>query len=568
MHKSLKAIVITAIIIFHGLAASVLVQAQPSGGDEVKRILSKMTVEEKVGQIMLGFFEGASLSPELKARIVNNNLGGVILYSSAGNIESNEQVARLVEDIQKTAVASNKNPLFISIDQEGGRVARLTDGATVFPGNMALGATGDEELARKSAAITARELRALGINLNFAPSVDVNSNPANPIIGVRSFGSSPEDVARLGSAMLDGYRAAGVIATAKHFPGHGDTNIDSHVGLPVVLHNIGHLNRVELLPFQAMIKAGVPAVMTAHVVLPAIDDSGVPATLSPKAMNMLRERMGFEGIIFTDSMSMGAIVNNYGMEEAAIRAFLAGADVLLFGADSGHVSQEQDVIYKALLRAVQAGRISEERLNQSVRRILKAKAEYGILDNPYPNNNYQAVLAAPHHLTVAEEIAGASLTLVKNNNLLNLDTTKPVPIIWPQEYEAELALLLAECPFLKPAIISLKPDGDTINKICETLSKEEVVLVGTYDIDRNPEWAKLVQALGADKVIALAMRSPYDLLKIPEVGAYIACYSDRPVTMKALGKLLKGELEPRGYLPVELTGLYLRGWGLTKTFTR
>lgn len=247
------------------------------------------------------------------------HMGGIILYSITGNIEDVEQVVSLTKEIQQTALDAGGLPLFIAIDQEGGRVLRITEGVTVFPGNMALGATGSAELAGAVAGITARELRALGINMNFAPVVDVNNNPANPVISVRSFGSSPELVSRLGRAMTVPYAAAGVLATAKHFPGHGDTDTDSHYDLPLIPHAMARLKTVELPPFQAMVDAGVPAVMTAHVLVPALAKSDeLPATMSPEVLGYLRREMGFDGLIFNDSLGMGAITKYWGLEEATI----------------------------------------------------------------------------------------------------------------------------------------------------------------------------------------------------------------------------------------------------------
>lgn len=565
---NLVSVILSILLSFMALTEMAVAEGKHFTDDSVDGILKQMTIEEKVGQIMVGFFEGAQLSPELLSRITNNHLGGVILYSSAGNIENVDQVAKLVTSIQKTAFDSHTIPLFIAIDQEGGRVVRLTDGVTLFPGNMALGAAAQPELAEKTAAITARELRALGINLNFAPSVDVNSNPYNPIIGVRSFGSNPEAVARLGAAMINAYRDEGVVSTAKHFPGHGDTNIDSHHGLPVVFRDRNQLDKVEFFPFEAMAKAGVPAIMTAHVVLPAIDDSGLPATMSPQVLNILRRDMNFNGVIFTDSMTMGAIVDRYGLEEASIQAFLAGADVLLFGADKGYKSQEQDEVYRSLIKAVETGRIPVTKLDQSVRRILTVKKTHNILDNPLPNNSYPAILAAPENLAVAYEVAAASITLVKNNNLLKVNTNQAIPIIWPKEFEANIVPLLKECKFLQPYFISMEAGNNDLTFLQNSINQSPVVIVGSYDLNLNSNWVKVIRRLNADKTVVMAMRSPYDLMLVPEVGAYVACYSDKPVTMKALGEFLKGELEPSGHLPVDLPGLYPQGWGLTKTFSR
>lgn len=532
--------------------------------DRVAVMLQRMTVEEKVGQVMMGFFRGPTLSGEQEQRIRDLHLGGVILYGSSGNIENNSQVAALIESIQRTARAAGGVPLFVSIDQEGGLVARLTQGVTLFPGNMALGATGSETLSADSAEVTARELRALGITMNFAPVVDVNSNPANPVIGIRSFGSSPEEVARLGTAQIAPYRSSRVVCTAKHFPGHGDTSVDSHIGLPIVNHDLVRLEAVELLPFRAMVAGGIPAVMTAHVVVPALDPSGLPATLSAPILSFLRNEIGFSGLIVTDSMGMGAIVKGWGIEEAAVLSFLAGADILLFGADTGHEPAEQDGIYQALLTAVKSGRIPMKRLDESVRRILAAKQRYGVLDNPFPVIRWQADLASPEHLAVARQVSDNGITLVRNDKgLLPLSDSAPIPVVWPTEVSSYLQPLLAELPNLVPCLVPLQPSADDIARATEAVRGAPVALAASYNLDRNTGWLTLLKSINGDNLVVIAVRSPYDLMQFPEAATYLATYSDRPVALQSLAGLLTGRILPRGHLPVDLPGLYERGWGMT-----
>lgn len=535
-----------------------------STANRVESLVSRMSVEEKVGQVMMGFFRGPTLSQEQEKRIRELHLGGVILYSSSGNIENNSQVAALIASIQRAAGAEGGVPLFVSIDQEGGQVARLTEGVTLFPGNMTLGATGNEMLSAQSAAVTARELRALGITMNFAPVVDVNSNPANPVIGIRSFGSSPEDVARLGVAQIAPYRESGVVCVAKHFPGHGDTDVDSHIGLPIVNHDRARLEAVELYPFRAMVRGGVPAVMTAHVEVPALDPTGLPATLSAPILDLLRNEIGFSGLIVTDSMGMGAIVKGWGIEEASILSFLAGADILLYGADTGHEPGEQDGIYQALLAAVKSGRIPMTRLDDSVRRILEAKRSYGLLDKPFPIKSWQASIASPEHLAVAREVSVGGITLVRNGKgLLPLSGSSPVPVIWPTEVSNYLQPLLTALPNLVPCLVPLQPTADDIARATNIVKSSPVVLAGSYNLDRNLGWRNLLKTIYGDNVVVVAVRSPYDLTQMPEASTYLATYSDRPVALQALAELLTGRIMPQGRLPVELPGLYVRGWGMT-----
>lgn len=530
--------------------------AYASTGDRIDALLRTMTVEQKVGQLIMGYFDGPIVTPEVADRIHRLHLGGVILYHGAGNIKSPKQVMKLVSDLQHTAKNAGELPLFVAIDQEGGRVVRITEGVTVFPGNMALGATGKPELARQAAQITARELRTLGINVNFAPVVDVNSNPLNPVIGERSFGSSPELVAAFGVAMVSAYQAEGVIATAKHFPGHGDTNIDSHIGLPVVSKPELELYTAELKPFAAMVNAGVPAVMTAHVVAPGLDDTGLPATLSPRILGILRQGMGFDGIVFTDSLTMGAIANHWGLEEAAVRAFLAGADVLLLGADKEAGTDIQERVFQALLTAVKAGEIKAERLDDSVRRILLAKHDYSILYSPYPVRSEMVQLALPEDLAVAEQIAEASITVVRDTyGTLAKIKDRKIAIVWPEEMKEKIAPLLKENRWLRPCYLPIGADSKEILKLKAKLEAQAVVIVGSYNLHRNPSWRSAIEAFDPHKTIVVAMGSPYDLMHIPKVGAYIATYGDRPPSLKALGKVLQGNLVPQGTLPVEIPGI-------------
>ena len=526
--------------------------------DEVAEIIRNMSLEEKIGQVIIAYFSGPDFGSAFAEELQELPLGGVILFSAAGNIESPAQVAGLTGQIQRAALDSGMVPLFIAVDQEGGAVARLTEGVTLFPGNMALGATGSEELARLSAAVTARELRILGINFNFAPVVDVNNNPDNPVIGVRSFGSNPQEVARLGRAMVVPYRHEKVIATAKHFPGHGDTDVDSHYGLPLIPHGLSRLRELELFPFQAMVDAGVPAVMLAHILVPGLTGSDeLPASLSPQAVRYLRDEMGFDGLVVSDSMSMGAISGRWGLEEAAVMAFQAGVDLILFGPWSGVEPGDSWRIFDALKKAVDEGMITLERLEQSVKRILASKKEYGILDDPLPRRENLSSLASPENLELARRIARESITLVRDGaSLIPLSPQETIPLIWPAELERALAPLVEECPFLQPRLLPLGASGAEIEKLLDSLRGSALVLAGTSNLRRYPPWIDLLNTLAEEtELVLLALSSPYDLLAVPRAGACLCTYSHTGVSMQALAEVLKGTLAPRGRLPVELPGL-------------
>jgi len=534
---------------------------------QVESLLHRMSIEEKAGQVVVGFFRGPSFNEHLAEVIGDYRLGGVILYGITGNIEDVGQVAQLVFDIQTYAREKGTLPLFVAIDQEGGLVNRINQGLTVFPGNMALGAAGDEALSREAARVTARELRILGVNMNFAPVVDVNSEPANPIIGIRSFGSDPELVAQMGRAVISPYREEKVIATAKHFPGHGDTDIDSHYGLPLITRSFEELESIELYPFRSMIEGGVPAVMSAHIEVPALEPaSGVPATLSQSILQgLLRVEMGFAGVIVADSLGMGALDQHYGIVETALLAFDAGCDILLLGADRGHEPEEQIEVVQALIDAVETGRISEARLDESVRRILNLKLKTDILRNPFPRFREFSNLADSENVALAKNIAEKSVTLVRNeNNLLPLSKEAgTVPVLWPEEFSDSLDILLGVCPLLRPYVFPLDISSEFSEHILQELTGQPVIVVAGYDLHRRAAWRDMLEMLPPEKTILVALRSPYDLLYIPDVAAYIATYGDRPVSLEALGRVLTGELAAQGKLPVDLPGFYERGWGMS-----
>lgn len=340
----------------------------------IERLLGGMKLQDKLGQMLLGGFDGTKMTTEAMKLIAAYRTGGIIYFSR--NVSSPEQLAALTRELQQAAAANGVPPLWISIDQEGGMVARITEGVTLMPGQMAIAAAGSAEEAYRAAYVGGSELRMIGINLNYAPVLDVNNNPLNPVIGVRSFGESPEAAAEFGAAAVRGYQDAGVAATAKHFPGHGDTDVDSHLDLPTVPHDRARMDKVELVPFKRAFAEGVDAVMSAHIYFPALEKEKLPVTLSPSVLTgLLREELGFEGIITTDCMEMNAIAEHYGVAEASVLAVLAGADQILVS----HRSDRQGAALAALEAAVHEGRIAEARIDDSVRRLLRMKWKRGIL---------------------------------------------------------------------------------------------------------------------------------------------------------------------------------------------
>ncbi len=521
----------------------------------VEAYIGKMSLAEKLGQLFLVYFEGPDLSEPLREMIQNYHIGGMILYAIAGNTESLTQIRQLTTSVQREAMQCGARiPLWIGIDQEGGSVVRLPQGSTHFPSQMAVGATGSLALAHAMARATARELQQLGINMNFAPVIDVNSNPANPIIGIRAFSSDPEQVAQFGLATVQAYQAAGVIPTPKHFPGHGDTAIDSHLGLPTVDRSREELEAVDWLPFRAAIAGGAEVIMTAHVVLSGLAAEGGwemgsqhPATLSAEVLQgILREDLGFEGVIMTDSLTMGAIDQLFGIPEAAEMALQAGADMLLFGADRGHSPAEQKLVYQYLWDHVLAGQITVNRLDESVRRILRVKANYGLLEgiSDQITENYEdpqppLVFSFPDHQDLALQIAQQSVTVMRDRaNQLPLQPHEPILVIWPCSSRDPGPILRTHFPHLQIISMDLDPSPDQIEQIQGLAQQVDRVIVGSLQIQRYPQQLKLIQSLPIEALIVVGLGAPEDLMDVAEISCLIATYGDAPASLTALAQTL------------------------------
>jgi beta-N-acetylhexosaminidase len=360
-------------------------------------------LRREIGQLLIGSLPGQTITAEMKSLAREFQLGGVILFGR--NIEAPEQVAELAYDTQQLVPSV---PLWVSVDQEGGRVARLKAPFTEWPPMAVLGRRGDEGLARRFAAALAAELRAVGITLDYAPVLDIHTNPKNPVIGDRALSEDAAMVARLGAAIIDELQRHGVAACGKHFPGHGDTSVDSHLELPLIEHPPDRIRRVECVPFVSAIKAGVAFIMTAHVLVPSLDESR-PATLSPHVVQaMLREELGFEGVILSDDLEMKAIAATYSVPDAAVQAIAAGCDGLLIC--SGNV-EVQAVTLEALVHAVEAGRIPFKRLEDAHKRLRAAKETLlaqtmlaGRSSGPAPAALRQ-VLGCDAHRRVADDMA-------------------------------------------------------------------------------------------------------------------------------------------------------------------
>jgi beta-N-acetylhexosaminidase len=354
-----------------------------------------MTLREKIGQLFMVGFIGTSVTPDLASFIKKYKPGGVILFSR--NLESVEQMVDLTNALQ---ACSPHSPLLISIDQEGGRVSRLPKGFTIFPPCDLLGRCNSTELAYAAAATIAKELRAVGVNMNMAPVLDVNSNPDNPVIGDRAFGATPDIVCEMGMATAAGLQDNKVVACGKHFPGHGDTAVDSHKELPVVEASRERLEAVEFPPFRRAVAQGVVSMMTAHVLYRALDPE-LPATLSPTIItNFLRKELQYDGVLLTDDLEMHAIIDHYGVEDAAVRAVLAGCDVLLICKDR----DREIAAFEAVEQAVETGTISPERLDQSVARITRLKHRFVAPYKPVTISDAMLVAGCRNHQALLHSI--------------------------------------------------------------------------------------------------------------------------------------------------------------------
>jgi len=412
----------------------------------------------------------------------------------------------------------------------------------------------------------ARELSALGVNVNFAPVADVNVNPHNPIIGIRSFGQDPSRVAAFTAAAVRGYRGEKMLCTPKHFPGHGDTAVDSHLGLPVVTHDAASFAKTDLPPFTAAIRAGTRAIMTAHVELPVVDPANLPSTLSHKVLvGLLREKMGFDGLIFTDSLGMGALAGTVGTVEAAAKALAAGADVLLFGADKGHTPEQQRQAFGRIVAAVRSGEIPLARLDDAVRRILTEKKRMGVLAAtaiPAPETDparLAARLATADHVREAEKIARRSMTLLRDTGrMLPLHNARDMLVVRPRrgapDVDGPAEAALAGWPGAEVLPVSADPASDETATILARAETARVVVMLVSGAATRPGQAELARRLLGErpgKTVIVASGAPYDAALFPDAPCIVATYGDVPVSLTALGQALRGDIFFPGKCPVE-----------------
>lgn len=548
-----------------------------------------MSTDEKIGQLLMVSFYGDQASETNAAQVSSNraligadniaqaiakyHLGGVIYFNWAGNLVSPAQVATLSNDIQAAGAADASSiPLLISTDQEGGSVVRLPSPATQFPGNIALGATGVAGLARSTGAAIGQELKAAGLNLVLAPDGDVNVNPQNPIIGIRSFGSDAAAVASLTVAMVTGFQAdAGVGATVKHFPGHGDTNIDSHSQLPTITHTAAQWASIDEPPFAAAISGGVDAVMVGHLAFPALDPSGTPASLSsPIVKGILRTQLGFGGVVITDSLQMGGLRNTYGDAQIAVKAVLAGDDVLL-------MPSSLPVAFGALQQAVTSGTISATRLNASVKRILQLKRKLGLFGAaPASPTTVTATLRSKAHRALEARDADASVTLLSNRGavlpIASASAAGPYLVVGPTSGAvATLAKAVrSRGPSVATYVSGTSPSASVISAAATQAASYRTLILLTLNADASEAQQNLVAALAATgkRLITISIGRPYDQ-GYYRAAVNMCVYSSAAASLRAAAGAIFGDVYVHGRLPVAIPNgtsttqtLYPLGYGL------
>ncbi|MFD2611334.1 beta-N-acetylhexosaminidase [Paenibacillus gansuensis] len=356
--------------------------SKPPAADPVSKLMSQMTLRDKIGQMVMVGIEGTEVGKITQQMLQQYKVGGIIVY--ANNLTSVSQTRALLNSLkQSSKEAGILPPLLLGTDQEGGRVSRFPAGIDKFPASRVIGNTNNADYANKVGQVMGSTMKAFGLNMDFAPDLDVNTNPNNPVIGDRAFGTTPQRVIKMGISEMKGIGKAGVIPVVKHFPGHGDTSVDSHKGLPVVTHGLDRLRKVEFAPFQEAVQQGADAVMVAHLLMSQLDPN-VPSSMSKVIIQKyLRKELGFEGVVITDDMTMGAIGKNYTLDGAVIRSVLAGSDIILVG----HEPEKQRLVLQSLYKAAQNGKIPADHINASVRRILELKQKYKLTNNPVPKVN-------------------------------------------------------------------------------------------------------------------------------------------------------------------------------------
>lgn len=528
-----------------------------------------MTEEEalrrRIGQLLIFGFEGHTVPEHIVELIQRHYLGNIILFSR--NVGTPEQLAGLNAALQTLAREHGQDvPLTISADQENGVVRRLPVSIPGLPGNMALGAIGDPAQARWSGEVTGELLRSLGINFNLAPVLDVNNNAKNPVIGVRSFGDQAEAVANLGVAFALGLQARGVIACGKHFPGHGDTNVDSHLDLPTIPHTRERLDALELVPFRAAIAAGIDSIMTAHVVFPAVEPDRIPATLSKRVLTgLLRDELHFQGVLTTDCLEMNAISETVGVGRGAVESLKAGADMVMVS----HRLDRQMAAVNAIWEAVRSGELSEERVNEAYERVTRLKKER--LKDTGAGSDWAALIGRADELSknlstaAVTRVTSTQQTLPQNPQrvLVLVDDSAPMMVAagrsGPESLlEGAVARVVPGAQIARlnfPAAL----ENQSADQVLEQAAEADVVLAGVNG-DRNPAYLELLGRLARQPVpqATILLRSPYDAALVADSPNLVACYENTPWMVEAAVQAAFGG-QAGGSLPVDVSPDFPRG---------
>lgn len=539
--------------------------------------VKSMTLDEKIGQMFQVRVQGDVFDEAMRQLVQDMHVGGVMYFQSGyNNLNDPVRSAQLSNDLQTSAIGTDGAgiPLLISMDQEGGRVTRITGGCD-FPGNMAIGATRSTDMAYLTGSVLGSEVKAVGGNMDLAPVLDVNDNPANPVIGVRSFAEQPDLVSSLGQAYVDGLHSAGIIATGKHFPGHGDTSTDSHTSLPIVTYDFATLDSVHAKPFREAIAHGLDCIMTAHIIVTCLDPDH-PSTLSPQVINgYLRGNLGFDGVVMTDSMGMSGVTSGYTGDVAAVLAVKAGVDLLSLPPDLS-------LAMNGIKSAVSSGDIPESRIDQSVVRILRLKRKNGLFANPFVDTAAAGtIVGSPEHKASELSAARAAITLVQNTgNILPLSlssTQKVLLVVVQSSVETTTDAASRFSAFVKTKHSNTQTIAITENPSAASMTSVKNAAAGAYltiiatsranyvsSSQTNVGQLTLISDLlkAGRTVIVVGTREPYELASFPGVNAYLAAYNYRNCGFQAAADVIFGDWQPTGLLPVTIPGYYNFGWGL------
>ncbi len=518
-----------------------------------------MTLKEKIGQMIIAGFPGPDISGEYKKLVEEYRISNTILFSR--NIENKKQLGDLCNQLQELIIAGTGYPAFIAVDQEGGMVTRLPGDATNIPGAMAIAATGDPENAYIAGNITGKELKALGINVNMAPDMDINSNKENPVIGVRSFGDTKELVTEYGIKMMKGLSAGQVLPIIKHFPGHGDTAVDSHIGLPSIDKSMEELMSNEIVPFYEAVNNGAEAVMTSHILFPKLEKRNVPATMSQGIITgLLRQKLGFKGLVFSDCLEMDAIKKYYGTARGAIEAIKAGVDIVCVS----HTADLAEETARAIEAAALSGELSMEIIDRAVERILAYKEKYAGADTGSPDTS---IVGCDSHMALSKRIRESGITLVRGNGEGSGLPAINSRTLFAGSYanRSTMASSSINKDFNFPEymagkfngdyiIIPADPTGADIDKVLSGAGDYDSVVYGTYNGHMNPGQIELANRLcDANKnVIVVALRNPYDLGMVDKRACTVAAYEYSTLIFDVLADVFRGDVKPAGKLSVKV----------------